>query len=286
MSGSSASGRDRPLAEILGTDIPVDIVDIGASPIDGKPVYQNLLSRGQARVIGFEPDPAALRALERSKSATETYLPHAIGDGQTHTLHLCKAPGMSSLLRPSAALLANYHGFSEWSVVTGTRPVQTVRLDDVREVVEIDFLKLDIQGAELMALRHGARQLARCGVVQVEVEFLPMYEDQPLFADVELYLRGLGFAFHKFSSTASPVLKPLQVGNSPAGGLSQLLFADAVFVRDFMGLGLLTAAKLLKSAVLLHDIYRSYDLVLRFLMEHDRRTGTAHAGAYGQSLVG
>ena len=286
MSSSGESARDRPLAEILGADILVDIVDIGASPIDGQPVYQSLLRRGQARVIGFEPDPAALRALERSKSPAETYLPYAIGDGKVHTLHLCEAPGMSSLLRPNAALLANYHGFAEWGVVRGTRPVQTVRLDEVHEIAEIDFLKIDIQGAELMALRNGARQLARCGIVQAEVEFLPMYEDQPLFSDVELYLRGLGFAFHKFSSTASPALKPLQVGASPAGGLSQMLFADAVFVRDFTMLGLLTTAKLLKTAAVLHDIYRSYDLALRFLMEHDRRAGTAYAGAYGQSLVG
>jgi len=285
MNASPGPARERKLAEILGTDIPVDIVDIGASPIDGKPVYQNLLDRGQARVIGFEPDPAALRALERTKGAAETYLPYAIGDGEAHTLHLCEAPGMSSLLRPNAALLANYHGFSDWGVVRDTRPVQTVRLDDVREIAEIDFLKIDIQGAELMALRGGARQLARCGVVQTEVEFLPMYEGQPLFSDVELYLRGLGFAFHKFSSTASPVLKPLQVGNSPAGGLSQLLFADAVFVRDFTRLGLMTATKLLKSAVVLHDIYRSYDLALRFLLEHDRRGGTGYAAAYGQALV-
>ena len=286
MNTSLGSGRDRPLAALLGTDILVDIVDIGASPIDGQPVYADMLKRGQARVVGFEPDAAALRALERTKSAAETYLPYAIGDGQAHTLHLCEAPGMSSLLRPNAALLANYHGFSDWGVVRETRPVQTVRLDDVREIAEIDFLKIDIQGAELMALRHGARQLARCGVVQAEVEFLPMYEGQPLFADIELYLRGLGFAFHKFSSTASPVLKPLQVGNSPAGGLSQLLFADAVFVRDFMKLGLLTTIKLLKTAAILHDVYRSYDLALRFLMEHDRRAGTKYAAAYGQGLVG
>lgn len=65
-----------------------------------------------------------------------------------------------------------------------------------------------------------------------------------------------------------------------------MLFADAVFVRDFTKLGLFTAVKLLKTAAILHDIYRSYDLALRFLMEHDRRAGTTYAGAYGQSLIG
>lgn len=279
------SGRDRPLADILGLEITLDIVDIGASPIDGPPVYQELLQSGWARVVGFEPDPEALAALTRTKSAHETYLPYALGDGQRHTLHVCQAPGMTSLLRPNHALLAHYHGFPEWSVVRQTREIDTVRLDDVREIVDIDFLKIDIQGAELLALRHGARQLARCVVVQAEVEFLPMYEGQALFADVELYLRGLGFAFHRFASSASPALKPLMVGNSPAGGLSQMLFADAVFVRDFTRLGVLSGPKLLKGAVVLHDIYRSYDLALLLLQEQDRRAGTAYASAYARALT-
>ena len=59
MNTSLGSGRDRPLAALLGTDILVDIVDIGASPIDGQPVYADMLKRGQARVVGFEPDAAA-----------------------------------------------------------------------------------------------------------------------------------------------------------------------------------------------------------------------------------
>ncbi len=279
------TARDRPLAEILGVDVLVHIVDIGASPVDGPPVYQSLLAAGHARVIGFEPDPQALEALNRQKGPHETYLPYAVGDGRKHTLHLCQAPGMSSLLRPNQALLAHYHGFSEWSVVRGTLEVETVRLDDVREIDDVDFLKIDIQGAELMALRHGARQLARCGIVQSEVEFLPMYEGQPLFAELELHLRGLGLAFHKFSSMASPALKPLAVGTSPVGGLSQLLFADAVFARPFTGLGLLPAAKLLKTAVVLHDIYKSWDLALHFLAEHDRRTGSRFTELYRRALT-
>lgn len=280
------SGRDRPLAEILGRDIVVDIVDIGASLVDGPPVYHELLARGRARVVGFEPDPDALAALNRQKGPRETYLPYALGDGQRHTLHVCEARGMSSLLRPNAALLAHYHGFPEWAVVRATMPVDTVRLDDVREIAEIDFLKIDIQGAELMALRHGTRKLAHCTVIQAEVEFLPMYEGQPLFAELELHLRGLGFAFHRFASSASPVLKPLMVGNSVAGGLSQMLFADAVFVRDFARLGAWRANKLMNAAAVLHDVYRSYDLALLLLQEHDRRAGTACAAAYAGALTG
>src|SRR5439155_13532918 len=83
----------------------IQIVDIGASPIDGDPTYKPLLAAGRARVTGFEPNPAALAELQQSKGPNETYLPDAIGDGAEHTLHVCQSAGMSSLLRPNQQIL-------------------------------------------------------------------------------------------------------------------------------------------------------------------------------------
>ena len=56
-------------------------------------------------MVGFEPNPDALAELNRKKGPHETYLPHAIGDGQTHQFKVCRAPGMSSLLEPNRALM-------------------------------------------------------------------------------------------------------------------------------------------------------------------------------------
>jgi len=52
-----------------------------------------------------------------------------------------------------------------------------------------------------------------------------------------------------------------------------MLWADAIFVRDFSALERWTDDALLKGAVVLFDLYRSSDLVARLLLEHDRRTG-------------
>jgi len=38
----------------------VDVVDVGANPIDGIAPYQRLLDDGLARVVGFEPNLDAL----------------------------------------------------------------------------------------------------------------------------------------------------------------------------------------------------------------------------------
>jgi hypothetical protein len=41
-----------------------------------------------------------------------------------------------------------------------------------------------------MALENANTALATVGVVQCEVEFVELYQDQPLFADVDKFLRS------------------------------------------------------------------------------------------------
>ena len=138
------------------------VVDIGANPIDADPPYAAMLRAGDAEVLGFEPNPAALAPLNARRGPLETLLPaRASATVQRHTLHICQAPGMTSLLPPDPAVLGLFHGFPDWGRVLATEQVETGRLDDVPETAGADLLKLDIQGAELMVLRHAEARLAR-----------------------------------------------------------------------------------------------------------------------------
>ena len=271
---------------ITGQDIRIKAIDIGANPIDGDPPYAALLRDGQAEVVGFEPDATALATLNRAKGPHERYFPHAVGDGGRHTLRICQAPGMTSLLEPDPATLGLFHGFPDWGRVLDRVEVATVRLDDVAETAGADLLKLDIQGAELMVLRHATARLAAAVVVQAEVEFLPLYRDQPLFGDVDRFMRDHGFAFHRFYPENSRVMSPLMVGGSPYAGFSQLVWADAIFIRDVTRTEALDDRQLLAMATILHDCYGSVDVALRLLVEHDRRTGGALAGGYLSAISG
>jgi FkbM family methyltransferase len=268
-------------------DVRVKIVDIGANPLtDGAAPYDRLLRAGDADVIGFEPNPAALAKLNQIKGPTETYLPYAIADGERRTLNFCQAPGMTSLLTPNQPVLELFHGFPEWGKVIGTEEVDTKRLDDIAETVGIDMVKIDIQGGELMALSHGGERLKTTLVIQTEVEFMPMYVDQPLFSDVDLFLRKQGFMLHRFYPAVSRVMRPLLVDNNIYAGLSQLFWADAIFVRDITRLDLISDDQLLKMGAILHDCYGSIDLVLKLLSEHDTRTGGSLGQDYLSALQG
>ena len=53
-------------------------------------------------------------------------------------------------------------------------------------------------------------------------------------------------------------------------------WADAIFVKDFTQFDKLSIAQLKKIALMLHDIYGSFDIVLRALMEVDNKSNKEH----------
>jgi FkbM family methyltransferase len=269
---------------LTGKELQVKVIDVGANPIGDSPPYAAMLLAGEADIIGFEPNADGLSALEKAKGPNETYLPLVIGDGARHTLHVCQAPGMTSLLQPNPAVLRLFHGFPGWGEVKASVAVETVRLDDVQAAAGADLIKLDVQGAELLVLQHAEAILAQALVIHSEVEFLQMYQDQPLFSDIESFLRQRGFMFHRFYPLTCRMIQPMPVNHDVYAGLSQLLWGDAIFVRDITRLESLSDRGLLAMAKIMHDCYRSDDLVLHVLMEYDRRTGEQLGPAYATAL--
>jgi FkbM family methyltransferase len=269
---------------LTNTHTRVRVVDIGANSIDGTPPYWDLLRAGMADVVGFEPNPDALAKLNEKKGPNELYLPYAVGDGRRHTLRICASPGMTSLLMPNPKVLNRFHGFPNWARVVATQEVDTVRLDEVEQTAGMDLMKIDIQGSELLAFSHGEARLRDALVIQTEVEFLQMYIDQPLFSDIELFLRQRGFVFHRFLNPVSRVISPLLVNNDIYAGMSQILWADAIFVRDFTQLELLSDSQLMRFAAIMHDCYQSLDLVVQILSEYDSRCDTMLGAAYLSGL--
>lgn len=275
-----------PLLRTLGADERILVVDIGANPIDGHPPYMPLIRSGHARVIGFEPNPQALEKLQKLKGTDDVYLPHAVGDGGTHQLHICLQEGMTSLLEPNTEVLSLMHGFAEWGQVQRTETIQTVRLDDIPETEGVDFIKIDIQGGELMALSNATDRLAGALAIHTEVEFLEMYVGQPLFSDVDQFLRRHGFMLHKFHPLTGRIIQPLMRNNDIYAEGNQLTWADAVYIRDIRSFPALAPAELLKLAAITHDCYGSFDLTVRLLLEYDRQTGANYASCLLQAMTG
>jgi len=270
----------------LFTELPdVRVVDVGASPIDGKPPYQALVDAGKVELVGFEPDEqqfAALRALDIPRA---TFLPDAVGDGTEQVLRVCRLPGMTSLFEPDLEVLEHFHGFADWAQVKERRPVHTRRLDDVPEARGCDYLKIDVQGGELGVLQGAPELLADCLVVHLEVQFVPFYRDQPLFAELDLLLREAGFWLHRFLPIHRRVFKPMLINEDIYAGISQDLWTDAVYVRRFTEFASLGRESLERIALVAHDLYESIDLASLALLRCDEREGAERQVQYVAALA-
>lgn len=271
------------LCELFPLPSLIHVVDVGAA-VGSRPPYQDLVDAGRARITGFEPDIAACERLTRRYGAPHTFHPCFIGSGEEGTFHETNWNLTGSLFEPNTPLLSKFQYLAELTTLVEKHRVSTTALDAIAGLEDVDFMKLDVQGAECDVLRAGPKRLAEAVIVQVEVEFVALYKNQPLFADVDAILRGAGFQFHTFLGFGCRAFRPLMKNNDPKAGFRQALWSDAVYVRDWMQLEALSDQRLLKLAVLLHDVFASFDLSYVMLAELDRRDGGARCAQYGERL--
>lgn len=169
----------------------VTLLDIGASlgAHSRWEPFQELM-----QVVGFEPNETEFNKLKHS--ANEKWIQAAVaGRSGRRILHLTKVFNNSSLLPPNRAVIDQLELGDGFDVVSEL-PLDYVNLDESTAVnaVRADFLKVDTQGKEFEIL-CGAERLLGCEfvMVEVEVEFCQLYEQQSLFADVDSRLREKGF---------------------------------------------------------------------------------------------
>ena len=259
---------------IADEEYKIKIIDIGAAEMEGvSPSYKKLMDIGIAEIVGFEPDKDACNALNANKNnENEKYFPYFIGDGNSATFYETNWAPTSSLYKPNKELLEKFHQLYELTTVTKEhKNVITHRLDDIEEISYADFIKMDVQGSELKILENSIKLLNSAVVLQVEVEFVEMYKDQPLFSDVDSFLRSQGFQFHCFDQgIAGRPFKPLMLNNDPLQKFNQELWADAYYVKDWMKLDLLSSKQIIAYAILTYSLLGSIDLTLLLINKIDK----------------
>ncbi len=260
MQQTNPTERAKWLIDLLALEQPLQMADIGARITKEVPVYKSLLDHGVAHLHGFEPEPEAFEELKSAAGPNVSAYPFAIGKPGPATFYAHHIGALSSVFKFCASA-AKYLGKEFWVQRPITEHAMTlVALDAVDDLPALDVLKMDVQGAELGVLQGGVKTLADCVMIIPEVRFYRMYEDEPMWADVDTEMRAQGFVLHKFMHQKSVVLPSSQKSSYHKRRGSQLLDGDAVYIRNLEDTDALSTHQLKALALAADIVVQSYDL--------------------------
>lgn len=161
---------------------------------------EDLLPLGPAvDAIGFEPEPNEASRLAASvdpRWRSARVLPYAVGGrvGKA-TLFVPPSHEAGSLLHHNPDMLEQF-GYDHLHGTPTEIMVNTVTLDHLSahgEVQSVDYLKLDVEGAELDVLKGALTLLGCCKAVKVECAFVEQRIGQPLASRVTEWLQEQQF---------------------------------------------------------------------------------------------
>lgn len=183
-------------------------------------------------LISFEPDKEEYNLLVKKKNPNDMIYPYALSNDQKKApLNLTKNRGNSSLYKPNYDFLKNYP-YSDKFRIEETITVEVTSLDALHSdkiITNMDFIKIDVQGAELDVLKGGENLLLENILgVEVEVEFQPLYEYVPLFSDIDSFIRNsLGLQIQDLRKAYWKYSEGINIGATKG----QLVFGDALYFR-------------------------------------------------------
>jgi len=213
-------GLDPGVSRFLRKSGPLNYIDVGAS--EGSVAAAVDAQYGVKQGILIEPQPSRCEQLRRRfPDATFSVQQCALSDGEgicdMEVLNWDYSSSILSVRRD----LPNVSAVLDLSVREKIK-VRVTTLDTLLHETQwqgqIDLLKMDVQGSELMALRGADRALASARFILAEVSFAPLYEDSCVFGEVFDHLSSRGFR-----------LLSLQEGFRGHDG--ELLQGDALFAR-------------------------------------------------------
>jgi FkbM family methyltransferase len=193
------------LAEV---DRPM-IFDIGAC--EGEDSIRLSRAFPRATVHAFEPVPGNVARIRANfaRHAPRLKDPHAIAlsdyDGvgllhlsSGHPESIRREPNWdfgnkSSSLLPPSSLMGEYHPWLRFESDITVRVEKLETFCRHERISRVDFMYLDVQGAELQVLNGAGAFLQSVRAVWMEVEAVELYVGQPLAPDLDKFMKHHGF---------------------------------------------------------------------------------------------
>jgi FkbM family methyltransferase len=197
------------------------LLDVGANV--GQYALRTRHAGYRGRIVSFEPMLAAFTELSARAAGEPAWecRRQALGSSAEEAeIHVSRNSYSSSLLEMEDRHLRT----APDSAYVGTERIPVLPLDSIWDEVvsgsDRPFLKIDVQGFELEALRGAKRSLPTLLGVQCELSLVPLYAGAPTYGQVLEHLEAAGFRL----AGIEPALFDPET--------AELLQADAIFLRD------------------------------------------------------
>ena len=239
----------------LAEEVGFSILDIGART---EKTHSNPGIAGDFKFIskgcdyyGYEPDKEEIKKLNSTVNShwkSQNFISEALGEVKgKFDLNLHRQPGFSSKLK---AKEDQFKLFSRSMYLQEKEKQISVKVNSLdsslthTEILNPCFMKIDIQGMELDVFKGASNFLKQqCLGIRIEVYFHQIYEKQPLFSDIDIYLRSFGFQPFQFvelhSWRRNSTHKFPFIDNKAKIGFSkgQLMHGDIIYLKDSSCIG-------------------------------------------------
>jgi len=208
--------------EVIRVAPPIrGVIHIGAHRAEERHHY---LLVGITKIIWIEANPKLASWLQTQ--VNEPVFNYAICDQDCAKLafHLSTNDGeSSSILWPKEHIWKHPSvGFGQ-TIIVPAITLDTLIAEQHIAVKDYNFINIDIQGAELLALQGMATTLPHIDAIYAEINFIEMYEGCGLVAELDAHLAGYGFQRRMTYDTGLGWGDALYIKPKPPGGGSDLL---------------------------------------------------------------
>lgn len=178
-----------------------------------------------ATIYSFEPLPDCFEKLKSALTGDSKFFAYNIAAGSSES----EIEFYRSIHSPSSSFLQmedvhkeafpeSRKGQVKEAILVKVNTLDAI-YDRIKPAAEI-LLKIDVQGFEKEVLLGSQSMMNHVKVVIMEMSFVKLYKDQPLFHDIYMMMYERGFRFH---GTLSQMLHPLT---------REVVQIDAIFVKE------------------------------------------------------